>query len=120
MKKEKDDLEQKLLNEFIEDKENQEDHIFKTDYYIYNIVLDKRKPGIAYLCDVEVFNEFRHQGYGIRLLNESVESAKILQCSIIQLHCEISNKIAYKLYTNFGFLEKEKYIDNCILMEKII
>ena len=69
-----------------------------------------------------VDKDFQGLGLGSKILNLTLEKCRSLGCQKVRLSVFSSNKIAYKLYTNFGFyeIERSSTFNNGKVDEKII
>lgn len=67
-------------------------------YMGMHIVLDE-----CYIANVAVKNSFRKRGYGQKLVENAVFTAKEKNCSFITLEVRVSNLPAISLYEKCGF-----------------
>lgn len=98
-----------------QESENETDIYYLSDTDIdfgYCLVNVQKKSAI--LHDVEIYEEFRHKGYGYELLC-LVLNHLFERCDHVILHVTKENIPAYKLYTKLGFLcieEMEYYVSD--------
>jgi ribosomal-protein-alanine N-acetyltransferase len=57
----------------------------------------------ASVFSLEVLKDHRKKGYGRRLMENAIERARQLNCSIIELNTDLDNDAANKLYQSMGF-----------------
>ncbi len=66
------------------------------------------KANVMLIDDVQTKEEFRGQGYGIKLIKKAVSLAKKLKVDSIELVVNRDNKIAKNLYEKVGFEKTNK------------
>ena len=81
--------------------------VYDEDKLIATVFLDDDKSHL-WIRGLEVKKEFRGKGYGKRVLDAIVKWAKNNKFKCIELNYHKSNKIAYKLYKNYGFYDINK------------
>ena len=84
----------------------------------YSLIYDRME-----IDNIKVYEEYRGQGIGTKLMAHLISLAIEYRVENITLEVRVSNKVARKLYKNFGFrevaLRKYYYGDeDGILMEK--
>ena len=80
-------------------------------YFDYWIIFDR-----AEIATIGVKEEYRHLGYGQKMMNYIVEQAELNGCENVSLEVRVSNDKAIKLYEKNGFINintrKNYYDDN--------
>lgn len=80
-------------------------------YFDYWIIFDR-----AEIATIGVKEEYRHLGYGQKMMNYIVEQAELNGCENVTLEVRVSNDKAIKLYEKNGFINintrKNYYDDN--------
>ena len=86
----------------------------------YNRVLERQIPGFprlgGYLFAVTLFDEFhinkiathpavRREGHGARLMIDAISAARAQAASSVFLEVRLSNAVAIRFYSGFGFIE---------------
>lgn len=59
--------------------------------------------GVIWLAELLVFEKFRGQGTGNKLMEHVIEKAKKMKCHKIILETNVEREVAMKLYKKFGF-----------------
>ena len=57
----------------------------------------------ASVFSLEVLKDHRKKGYGRKLMENAIERARQLNCSIVELNTDIDNRLANDLYLKMGF-----------------
>jgi len=80
-------------------------------YIIYyckgQILRDNSEERIGFVSSFEIFEKFRRQGLGRKLLDYSVDQMFKDKADYIKLHTYLNNIPAVKLYKSVGFEEKD-------------
>jgi ribosomal-protein-alanine N-acetyltransferase len=63
----------------------------------------------AHLVSVAVLEQFRNNGIGSALVEESIKAVQNKQCNEFYLEVRCSNNKAVKLYERLGFIIKQKH-----------
>ena len=72
-------------------------------YFDYWIIFDR-----AEIATIGVKEEYRHLGYGQKMMNYIVEQAELNGCENVSLEVRVSNDKAIKLYEKNGFIKASK------------
>ena len=85
--------------------------IYSGDNLISVFYLDDEKPDL-FIRGLEIKEEFRGKGYGKKVLDLIRNYAKSKKYKFLTLNFYKSNKIAEKLYRNYGFIDDEYQLEN--------
>ncbi len=80
--------------------------IYQDKYLIATFFLDNERPEL-FIRGLDVKEQFRNKGYGKKILDLIKDYAIKERFKYLTLNYYKSNKIAEKLYKNYGFLESE-------------
>lgn len=72
----------------------------------------------AVIFSIAIDKEFRHKGFGGKLLNESIKEIKVNDVSAISLYVNVNNTPAIKLYEKTGFSIVKELDNVCGQKEK--
>lgn len=100
-------LAKETFDKMLPNKQNTENN------YLYSIFNEKSEhigfiwfvdeKGISFLADINLFENFRGNGYGILVMKELENKSKKLNAKKIELHVFGHNKVAFNLYKKMGF-----------------
>ena len=85
--------------------------IYLGDKLVAVFYLDDEKPEL-FIRGLEIKEEFRGKGYGKKILDLIKDYGKSKKYKFLTLNFYKSNKIAEKLYRNYGFIEDEYQSEN--------
>ncbi|WP_410510256.1 N-acetyltransferase [Methanosarcina hadiensis] len=92
---------------------NQDKIVGYCAYYLKPMLSFKGLKKKSVIFSIAIDKEFRHKGFGRKLLEESIKEMKVNNVSAISLYVNINNTPAVKLYEKSGFLVVKEVENVC-------